>query len=109
VPLPIEPIRQCRTECTGFFAPSGENFRVDLMILSALLILAMLAVFAVVDAVLTPAPAFRQAGSSKTLTIAALIVTGGVGAVYYFAVLRRRVAPHKGERRRVGKIDPWAD
>lgn len=61
-------------------------------------VLALLAVFpvaalsALVDAMRRPPELFDQAGLSKTMTVAGVLLSGGVGGIYYWLVVRRRLS-----------------
>jgi len=66
---------------------------VDLVVV--LLVLAALWVswvWALVDAVRQPAMAFRPTGISKGATVMLLLLTGGLGGIYYHLRVRRTVS-----------------
>jgi hypothetical protein len=50
-------------------------------------------VAALIDVGRTDHGPFVRAGTSKGLMIALLLLSGGLGAVYWFAIMRRRVHP----------------
>lgn len=54
-------------------------------------------VLALVHVGRTPSAAFRAIGRSKLGTVLGLLLTGGVGSVYYFARIRGPVTKSAGE------------
>ena len=53
---------------------------------------------AIVSASRTPDAAFRAAGRSKISDIVLIAITSFVGGIYWFAVLRRQVKPHRADQ-----------
>lgn len=71
-----------------------------LLIIAALLALPAAVIAAFVDAARRPLWAFEDARRSKGLTVLGILITGGVGAVYYWLYLRRVIV--RAQRARPG-------
>ena len=82
------------------------------LILTALVALPVLAVTALVDAIRRPSWAYKAAHRSKAITVVGLLLTYGVGALFYWLYFRRLIV--RAERtstppRERPAYDPWAD
>jgi hypothetical protein len=67
------------------------------------------AISALVSAARLPDLAWRAARRSKTGTILGIIVTGGVGGLYYWMSIHRVVADGRTRTPPPPKSDPWSD
>ena len=67
-----------------------------LLLLVVLLGLVLLSLWAIVDSSLQPDRAWQQAGISRGLTTALLILTCAIGATVYFVLLRPRLRRAQG-------------
>lgn len=61
------------------------------LILAFLAALPVAAVSSLIDVVRRPAHVFDDAGMSKPMTVVGLLLSGGVGGIYYWLVMRRRL------------------
>jgi hypothetical protein len=43
-------------------------------------------------------PAYRAVGRTKLAVIMLLVITNFVGGIYYFAVIRRELEPHRADQ-----------
>jgi len=59
------------------------------------LVLFALWVAAIVDASRFVPEAYRKADRSKTATVLLVVLTGWLGAIYYWVAIRREVHPHR--------------
>ncbi|MCU1355734.1 MAG: hypothetical protein JWM89_1152 [Acidimicrobiales bacterium] len=87
------------------------------LLLGAFLSLPVWCVAAIVSAARIPARSWDASNRTRGATIALVILSGGVGGIYYLLAVRpelRRLAGTAPETARIGRrdrwaTDPWAD
>lgn len=82
------------------------------LIILAIAALPIASVTALVDAIRRPSYIYKAARRSKSMTVAGLLLTCGVGAIFYWVYLRRLIVRAEGTAsppRERPRVDPWAD
>lgn len=67
----------------------------DLALIALLVAIPVIWISAIVSASRVPEPAYKAVGRNKLAVIMLLVITNFVGGIYYFAVMRRELKPHR--------------
>ena len=82
---------------------------VGIVLLVLIAAMGVSAISALVNAARLPDYAWRAAGRSKTGTIFGILVSGGVGGLYYWLSIHRLVVDARSRSPTPPKSDPWSD
>jgi hypothetical protein len=71
---------------------------VDLALIVLLVAIPVIWIAAIVSASRVPESAYKKVGRNKIADVLLLVITSFVGGIYYFAVIRRELKPHRARQ-----------
>jgi hypothetical protein len=70
----------------------------DLALIALLVAMPVIWIAAITSASGFSEPAYKAVGRNKLAVIMLLVITNFVGGIYYFAVIRRELKPHRADQ-----------